>query len=182
MRTMRWTFLSPLTSNWFSPGCRRPTYENGFARFPFRYKSVNLKMSEDETKDYLMVHSCYDSWISADHNRRLSNKNLHLNSLSIYCFTLISMTRKRGSGPWQKMVINKMYWQENNVRHSHRRSTSTQQKCALSPIQIFERICVTTNTYIDIQGEIQDMVKKRFMTQIFYPLKCISVKRISAVS
>ena len=35
--------------------------ENGFARFPFRYKSVNLKMSEDETKDYLMVHSCYDS-------------------------------------------------------------------------------------------------------------------------
>ena len=44
-------------------------------------------------------------------------KNLHLNSLCIYCFTLISMTRKRGSGPWQKMVINKMYWQENNVRH-----------------------------------------------------------------
>ena len=40
---------------------------------------------------------------------------------------------------------------------------------------------MTTNTYIDIQGEIQDMVKKRFMTQIFYPLKCISVKRTSAV-
>ena len=38
------------------------------------------------------------------------------------------------------------------------------------------------NKYVYIQGEIQDMVKKRFMTQIFYPLKCISDKRTSAIS
>jgi hypothetical protein len=74
--------------------------------FPLVLKSVNLKMSEDETKDYLMVRCRLVSWFSVDHNQRLSRKNLHLRSMCIYCFILISMTRKRRSGPWQKLEVN----------------------------------------------------------------------------
>ena len=136
--------------------------------FPLVLKSVNLKMSEDETKDYLMVRCCFVSWFSADHNQRLSNKNLHLNSLCIYCFILISMTRKRRSGPWQKFEVNVLTGRQPYV-HTN---TDTLNQHPLSPIQIFE--CDNR-----IQGEIVDMVKKRFMENVgqsfsLYYVLCLS--------
>ena len=107
-------------------------------------------------------------------------KNLHLNSLCIYCFTLISMTRKRGSGPWQKMVINKMYWQENNVRHRLQTKHINNKNVHYHPFR-------SLNEYVWQQIDMHSRWnsrygQKQFMTQIFYLLKCISDKRISAIS
>ena len=137
--------------------------------FPLVSKCANLKMSEDETKDYLMVHSCYDSWISADHNRLLSNKNLHLNSLCIYCFTLISMTRKRGSGPWQKMVINKMYRQENNVRHRLQTKHINNKNVHYHPFR-------SLNEYVWQQIDIHSRWNSRYGQKTIYDTNFLSIE------
>ena len=120
--------------------------------FPLVLKRANLKMSKDETKDYLMVRCRFVSWFLGDHNQRLSSENLHLNSLCIYCFILISMTRKRRSRPWQNFEANVLTGRLNYVRIN----TDKYNQHPLSPILIFE--CDNR-----IQGEISDMVKKRFM-------------------
>ena len=75
---------------------------DSFPWFPFGFEKRELEnMSEDETKDYLMVQKVLSLVVGllADSNHRLSNTNLHLNSLCIYCFIIISMTRKRRSRP-----------------------------------------------------------------------------------
>ena len=80
---------------------------DSFPWFPFGFEKRELEnMSEDETKDYLMVQKVLSLVVGllADSNHRLSNTNLHLNSLCIYCFIIISMAKKRRSRPWQFLV------------------------------------------------------------------------------